>query len=321
MSHPSPSPQAPAVVLHDATYRHAGGHGVEALSVTLPRGEVLALLGPNGAGKSTALHLVAGLLEPQQGSAQVLGGPLTPARRRHIGVLFQESSLDPQMTVRETLWLHGRLFALGRRPLRRRIADLLALLDLSDRANDAVETLSGGMKRRLELARAVLHEPDLLLLDEPSLGLDPGAKAQLWDLLHRSNAGGAALLIATNDVAEAEQHCRTVAFLERGRLVTAGPPARLKRDLRRDSVRVEWPAFPAALADTLAAWPDVGRVTCAPPIVHITVDDAATFVPQLFRLADGAIQGIRIRASSLEDAYFQWVGTPLQSGDREEAGP
>jgi ABC-2 type transport system ATP-binding protein len=300
-----------AVDLRDVTYLHPGDRGVRQISLTLAGGSVLALLGPNGSGKSTILDLVAGFLEPQHGDVLMLGQRISPSLRRRIGVLFQASSLDPLMTVGETLWLHGRLFGMPTARLRRRIDELLTLTDLQERRDDETETLSGGLKRRLELARCVLHEPDLLLLDEPSLGLDPDAKAALWSMLNAINATGAALLLATNDVAEAERYGQHVAFIERGRVIAQGTPDQLKHDLRRDSVRVEWPAAPPNIAQLIEGWDGVGRVTGQPSDLHITVDAASTFVPALFQSAHGAILGIRIHESTLEDAYFQCVGRPL----------
>lgn len=306
-----------AISLAEVTYLHPGQRGVRELSLTLEPGGILALLGPNGSGKSTILSLVAGFRAPQQGSVRVLGSSVEPELRRRIGMVFQESSLDELMTVRETLWLHGRLFGLGGRDLRTRIDELLDLIGLADRAGDRVEILSGGLKRRLELARAILHQPDLILLDEPSLGLDPDSKARLWETLLAVNAEGASILLATNDVSEAERYGRHVAFLDNGRLIASGAAAELKRDLRRDSVQVDWPGAPADLAATLAAWPGVGGVTTVPPLVHATVDDASVFVPSLFQIAGGAIEGIRIHESTLEDAYFRLVGQSLD-GTTEE---
>ena len=300
-----------AVDLQAVTYLHPGKRGVKGVDLQLPSGNVLALLGPNGSGKSTTLGLVAGFLEAQQGALTVFEQQVTPGLRARIGIVFQDSSLDELMTVHETLWLHGRLFGLGGDVLRGRIAELLDLTDLQDRSGDTVETLSGGLRRRLELARAVLHRPDLVLLDEPSLGLDPDSKARLWAMLLAINADGAAILVATNDVAEAEQYAQSVVFLEHGQIVAEGTPTELKRGLRRDSVRVEWPDAPQDLAGTLSKWSGVGQVTYAPPLVHATVDDASSFVPDLFGIAEGGIQGIRIRESTLEDAYFVLVGESL----------
>lgn len=184
-----------------------------------------------------------------------------------------------------------------------------------------METLSGGMKRRLELARAVLHAPAVILLDEPSLGLDPNSRARLWTLLQDLNREGAALLVATNDVVEAERYCGRVAFLAAGRVVTVDTPAALTRGLRRDAVSVEWPAATEADLAAVRGWPGVGDATFVPPLLHATVDDAAAFVPALFQLAAerspnghaGGIQAVRIQESSLEDAYFRLAQRPLHA--------
>ncbi len=305
-----PSSQ-PAVALNGATFLYEGGRGVHDVTLSLAPGTILGLLGPNGSGKSTILSMVAGFRTPASGSVRVLGAHLTSQARARMGLLFQESSLDPLMTVQETLWLHGRLFGLGGGALRARSRELLRLVGLDDRHHDAVETLSGGLKRRLELARCLLHRPTLLLLDEPTIALDPDSRVQLWDLLQAVNAEGAALLLATNDVAEAERYCHTVAFLDRGRLVREGAPADLKRNLRRDSVRIDWPQPPPDIDGALMGWDGVGGVTWAPPMLHVTVDDASTFVPALFAVSGGGIRGLRIHESTLEDAYFQLVGAPF----------
>ena len=333
----------PAVSLEDVAYRYPGAAGTErrgvaGVNLTLPQGEVLGLLGPNGSGKSTLLSLVAGFLEPETGSVRVLGETVSAAVRRRVGMVLQDASVDPLMTVEETLRLHGRLFGVRGSRLQERSRALLAWMGLSDRARDPVETLSGGLRRRVELARAVLHEPAVLLLDEPSLGLDPDSRGGLWDLLDGVRAEGAALLLATNDVTEAERVCDRVAFLQAGRVVAVGAPSELKRELRHDSVRVEWPAAPDDVRLRLGKMTGVGAVrTASMPdggaVFHVTVDDASAFVPALFALAateaaavesaaDGrgqegraaggpGISGIQIHESTLEDAYFQQVGSPL----------
>ena len=315
------STQEPVVALERAYFRYAGGYGIRDITLELPAGAILGLLGPNGAGKSTILSLAAGFRTPQEGAVRVLGSSLAgrggDRLRARIGVLFQDASLDPLMSVRETLWLHGRLFGLAAGDLHARIGELLALIGLSDRRSDAVGVLSGGMQRRLELARAILHWPDLLLLDEPTLALDPDSKAALWRLLQDVNAQGTALLVATNDVAEAERYCHTVALLDAGLLVRIGPPAELKRGLRRDSVRVEWTAPPDAIENILSAWEGVGSVTRAGSYLHATVDDASAFVPRLFAFAQGGIRAVQIHESTLEDAYFQAVRHPFAPNGRE----
>ena len=302
----------PAIEVRDLVVSYGERRALDGVSLSVPRRAVIGLLGPNGSGKSTLLSVVAGLRPPQEGEACLFGEPLTTAGRRRVGVVFQETCLDPLMTLHETLWLHGRLFGLGGRELGRRIEELLERFGLAERARDAVRTLSGGLRRRLELARALLPSPQVLLLDEPTTGLDPDSRRALWEHLRAARGEGLALLLATNDVAEAERECDTVAFLHQGHLVAQGRPAELKGGLKHDSVRVECKDGRATpLSDIVAGWPGVGRVTCAGAVLHVTVDDASSFVPRLFQADADGIRAIRIETSTLEDAYFQVAGSPL----------
>jgi ABC-2 type transport system ATP-binding protein len=243
---------------------------------------------------------------------RVLGEDPGKETRRRTGVVFQESCLDPLMTLHETLSLHGRLFGMGGARLRSRIDSLLEAFGLAERSKDAVGTLSGGLRRRLELARALLVEPAVLLLDEPSTGLDPDSRRALWEHLREARASGVTLLLATNDVAEAERECDTVAFLHQGRLVAEGKPAELKAGLKRDAVLLECnDGRAAALAREIADWPGVGQITAANATLHVTVDDVSSFVPRLFQAGGDGIRAIRMEPSTLEDAYFDIAGAPL----------
>jgi ABC-2 type transport system ATP-binding protein len=306
-----------AVEARAVVFSYGERRALDAISLSVPSGAVFGLLGPNGSGKSTLLSLLAGLRTPDEGLLRVFGQAPTPVTRRAVGFVFQESCLDPLMTVEETLRLQGRLFGLGGSRLREVVADLLRRFDLADRAGDATGALSGGMGRRLELARALVSSPGLLVLDEPTVGLDPDSRRRFWSDLGASNEAGTTILVATNDVAEADRYCRTVAFLDRGRVVAEGAPADLKRDLKKDSVRLDFPDPPEGLFDAVARWPGVGRVTVAPSSVHVTVDSASSFVPRLFEACGNGIRSIRIEESTLEDAYFQIVGRPLSDGAME----
>jgi ABC-2 type transport system ATP-binding protein len=217
------------------------------------------------------------------------------------------------MTVRETLNLQGRLYAMHGETLRQRVDRVLHTTGLSDRAGHLVRTLSGGMKRRLELGRALLPSPELLLLDEPTTGLDPDSQQTLWEHLIDINRDGATILVATNNVSEADAHCDTVAFIHRGRVVAQGSPAGLKDGLKRDGVWVE-AGFSDSVIQQVSGWPDVGKLTWAPPVLHATVDSAAAFVPRLFQTAGEHITSVRLREATLEDAYFDIVGTRLSNG-------
>ena len=281
---------------------------LDGLSLDVPAGSIFGLLGPNGSGKSTLLSLLIGRRRPAAGEIAVLGQPLSAALRARIGIVFQEPSLDASMTVRETLDLQGRMFGLSRAEIAERTADLLDRVGLADRAGAMTPTLSGGMKRRLELARALLTRPELILLDEPTLALDPDSRQRLWQHLLEAHAAGSTLLLATNDVHEAERYCERVALLDTGRLVAEGTPADLKRGLRRDAVRIEWKADASSEAAAMSSWPGVGHIRQAGRVTHVTVDEASPFLTRLFQGAGDRVTGVQIEESTLEDVYFQLVG-------------
>lgn len=303
----------PAVEAKDVVFEYDGHRALDRLSLTVPMGSIFGLLGPNGSGKSTLLTLLAGLREPAAGSLTVLGETPSLRLRSRIGLLFQEASLDPLMKVREILWLHGRLFGMPTYRLRRRIAETLETVGLADRAGAFVRTLSGGMKRRLELARALIPEPQLLLLDEPTTGLDPESEQALWSHLREINARGTTIVLSTNKVPEADRHCQTVAFIHKGRVAAQGTPAGLKAGLKHDGVWLEGD-FDHQTVDEVASWPGVGQVKWAPPVLHVTVDDASTFAPRLFQLAGTRVRALRLREATLEDAYFDYAGAAISQG-------
>ena len=252
--------------------------------------------------------MVAAMDRPVEGTLTVLGQTPSPGLRARVGTVFQENTQDPLMTVRETLTLAGRLFGLRGPRLRSRAAHLLEAFGLLERERHLVSTLSGGMRRRLEMARALLHDPDLLLLDEPTTGVDADERKALWGALNDVERGARTILLATNDLAEADTVCDLVAFVRDGCVVASGTPADLKRGLRKEVVQVDWESpMPGQLAE-VGAWSETGLVIRKDALIHITCDDASALVPRLFALAPGSIRGLSIRASSLEDAYFQHVG-------------
>ncbi len=297
-----------AIHLDHVSYSYRDRLALDELSLDVPAGSIFGLLGPNGSGKSTLLSLLIGRRRAAGGEIAVLGQKLSPGLRARVGMVFQEPSLDASMTVIETLQLQARMFGLPRAETSRRAAELLERVGLSDRAPALTPTLSGGMKRRLELARALITRPELILLDEPTLALDPDSRQRLWQHLLEANAAGATLLLATNDVHEAERYCGRVALIHTGRLVAEGTPSELKRGLRRDAVRIEWRHEPGPEVATMASWPGVGHVREAGRMTHATVDDASPFLAQLFQSAGERVTGVRIEESTLEDVYFQLVG-------------
>ncbi|MGW0535627.1 ATP-binding cassette domain-containing protein [Streptomyces sp. NPDC003032] len=292
-------------------------HAVRDLDLDVPQGETFAFLGPNGAGKSTTIALLCTLARPTTGHATVAGADvLTHPRqvRRQIGMLFQHSALDPDLTADQNLHIHARLYGLRRRYARRRATEVLEMVGLTDRRHCPVRTLSGGMRRRLEIARGLLHAPRVLFLDEPTTGLDPHARAQVWQHLRAlRDQHGSTLFVTTHYLDEAE-NCDRIAIIDRGRLVAQGAPFALKTAIGDDQVMVH-------TSDDRTAQQVVRRM--APSDRVITVDangiclrapDGSAFIPRLCAALEG--HGIAVHAASatpptLDDVFFHHTGRSL----------
>ncbi len=208
---------------------------VRGVDLRVAAGEVFGFLGPNGAGKSTTVRMLTTLLSITSGSARVAGVDVAAepdAARRRMGVALQEAGLDPRQTGRELLVLQGRLFGLSPAEAADRAGQLLELMDLVDAADRRIKGYSGGMKRRLDLASALVHEPEVLFLDEPTTGLDPASRLTVWDEVRRINGRGTAVFLTTQYLEEADQLCDRLAIIDGGRIVREGTPERLKQDLR-----------------------------------------------------------------------------------------
>ena len=223
------------VLVHARGLRKSYGQleAVRGIDVTVRRGEAFGFLGPNGAGKSSTMRMIAAVSTASDGSLRVLGmDPATdgPAIRARLGVCPQDDTLDSELTVRENLLVYGRFFGLSRAEVARRADELLAFVQLGDRAGARVDQLSGGLKRRLTVARSLINEPELLMLDEPTTGLDPQARHLLWDRLFRLKQQGTTLLLTTHYMDEAEQLCDRLVVIDEGVIVAEGSPAQLIRD-------------------------------------------------------------------------------------------
>lgn len=295
-----------AIRAREVVRRYGERAALDGLSLDVDAGSVFGILGPNGSGKSTFLALVAGGERPDSGDLEVLGERPSRQLRARIGTVFQENAADPLMTPIEYLGFAGRLFGVDGNSATRRGLALLEQFGLAVRAKDAIGTLSGGMRRRLEVARALLHRPELLLLDEPTTGVDPEERRLLWQAVLEGREG-ATVVLATNDLHEADAVCSAVAFIQRGRVVAVGSPTELKRGLRRQAVRVDVEGSGEGLAERIAGLPGAGEVAVRDGELLVTTDDATRLVPEIFAAAGASIRAIRIDAASLEDAYFQYV--------------
>jgi ABC-2 type transport system ATP-binding protein len=229
----------PAVLAEGLVKHYTGREGtveaVRGVDLEVRAGEIFGFLGPNGAGKSTTVRMLTTLLTITSGRAEVAGVDIVrepDAARRRIGVALQEAGLDPRQTGRELLNLHGRLFGLTPSEATARAEHLLALVELEDAADRVIRGYSGGMQRRLDLAAALVHEPEVLFLDEPTTGLDPASRLTVWEELRRINAHGTTVFLTTQYLEEADQLCERLAIIDAGRIVREGTPVALKADLR-----------------------------------------------------------------------------------------
>jgi lipooligosaccharide transport system ATP-binding protein len=297
----------------DLVKRFGRFSAVDGVSFEVRKGEAFGFLGPNGAGKSSTMRMIACVSPRSSGRLSVLG--LDPDRagpriRSRLGVVPQEDNLDPELTVRENLYVYGRYFDIPKEELRRRIDGLLAFAQLTERAADRVEPLSGGMKRRLTIARSLVNEPDLLLLDEPTTGLDPQARHALWDRLYRLKAQGVTLVLTTHYMDEAEQLCDRLVVMDRGRIVAEGSPRSLiSEHSTREVVELRFaPGETERMADKVA---DLGeRMEVLPDriLLYTTDGDEAVEAVGARRLDPLSILA---RRSTLEDVFLHLTGRQL----------
>jgi len=313
-----------AVQITELHHRFGERIALAGVSFDVRRGELLALHGPNGSGKTTLFRILSTALVPAGGSVRVLGADAireAHLARRAIGVVFQAPSLDRKLTVSENLALQGALYRRSGPALRARIGDLLRTFHLEDRASDLVETLSGGLARRVEIAKALLHGPSVLLLDEPSTGLDPGARRDLVTLLVDLARSGAAVLLTTHLFDEADAAHR-IGILDRGRVVALGTPSALKAEVGGDVVTVETreEGGAPALAGEIAArfGEDAGRVAAVGGTVRIERPGGHTFVPALVEAFPGRFRSLTLGAPSLEDVFIDRTGRAFREADAEE---
>src|SRR5437588_2827946 len=276
---PAQSEMAPAAIEARGLERTFKG-GVEAvrdIDLTVSTGEVFGFLGPNGAGKTTTVRMLCTLLPPTAGSAFVAG--LDVVRdggevRRRIGVALQEIGLDPVQTGRELLELQCGLYGIGGRRARERAAELLELVGLTDAADRRTKTYSGGMKRRLDLASALVHAPTVLFLDEPTTGLDPASRLTVWDEVRKINAGGATVFLTTQYLEEADKLCDRLAIIDDGRIVAQGTPEQLKAQMGHDVVSVSLNGTePSATEAALSGLQGLQRTVREAEALALYVDD------------------------------------------------
>lgn len=309
---------APEIVVERLQKRFGTFVAVDDVSFAVSRGEILGFLGPNGAGKSTIIRMLCGLLQPSSGRAIVDGVDVArdpETVRKHIGYMSQKFSLYADLTVAENLRFYGGIYGLGHAILEKRIHYALEMAGLSGRGDALVCELASGWKQRLALGCAILHEPHILFLDEPTSGVDPLSRRRFWDLIHDFSAAGVTVLVSTHHMDEAE-YCNRIALINNGRLIALGSPNQLKHHpLGGELLRVEAQPLGRVL-DLLQSFGPARDVAIFGNAVHILVDDAAkSSNPLVAFLADRGVAGAHVShvEPSLEDTFVQLIGAQLRA--------
>jgi ABC-2 type transport system ATP-binding protein len=306
---------SPAVAVDRLSFAYPARRGAEPkrvlndLSLTVERGEIFGVLGPNGGGKTTLFRILSTALPPPEpGKARVFDADVAAdpqGVRRRIGVVFQNPSLDGKLTLLENLRAQAALYGVNGADVGPRIEGALARLGIAARGGDFVEKLSGGLQRRGEIAKSLLHQPDLLLMDEPSTGLDPGARRELWDTLKELKKARITVLLTTHLMEEGER-CDRVAIVNEGRVIVAGTPAELKARIGGDVVSIQT-EDPAALARDIRA-----KFSVEPAVLdeslRIEIRDGHKFIPALVEAFPGAVRAVSVGKPTLEDVFVRETG-------------
>ena len=307
-----------AIQVENLTKRFNGFVAVDNISFSINSGEVFGLLGPNGAGKTTTIAMLSTMLKPTSGSASVNNFDILKNEddvRKSIGIVFQDQSLDEELTAYENMDFHGRLYRVPKKIRQKKIIELLKLVELEEKKNNLVKTFSGGMRRRLEIARGLMHEPKVLFLDEPTLGLDPQTRNRLWDYIKKLNTEkGITIILTTHYMEEADRLCDRVAIIDKGTIIALDTSEKLKEEIGGDVITIKSPERDRlhSKINTLSwvkdAEPHDGSVT-------ISLQNSEKHVAEIVNLASDngiAIDSISIHKPTLEDVFLHFTGRTIR---------
>lgn len=299
---------------------------VDNISFSVKEGEVFAFLGPNGAGKTTTINMLATLLNPTSGQATVLGFDITKQKdevRSSIGIIFQDPALDDRLTAKENLDFHARLYGLDKGTRKKRIAEVLDLVDLKEKANIVVKEYSGGMKRRLEIARGLMHYPKVLFLDEPTLGLDPQTRRNIWNYIQELNQKEKiTIVLTTHYMEEADYLCNRVAIVDYGKIVELDTPQNLKNILGGDVISME--VFPVKRAlEIFKKLPWVKKAKEHNSLIDLNIEKGEDKIPLLLKVDQKEekfkIKSISLRKPTLEDVFLHFTGRTIREEEAKQS--
>ena len=298
---------------------------VDGVDLAVREGEIYGFLGPNGAGKSTTVRMLCTLLGLSGGRANVAGFDVTDQAdqvRLHIGVALQDAALDPKQSGRELLRLQARLYGLNRREIDQRVDELTSMVDIGSALDDRIATYSGGMKRRLDLAAALVHNPQVLFLDEPTTGLDPVSRARVWEEVRQLNEQlGVTIFLTTQYLEEADVLAERVGIIVKGRIAAEGEPAELKRQIGTDVIIVRVAGEPDRARVAIEAIDEVGNVELHHDELTVSVDDGSALVSKVAVALDREGIGVRdltLRSPSLDDVFLELTGDRFRADSDEE---
>jgi ABC-2 type transport system ATP-binding protein len=315
----------PAISIRGLTKTFGKGdrtvEAVRGIDLDVRAGETFGFLGPNGAGKSTTIKMLCTLADPTGGEATVAGHDVIRDRdevRRHIGLVFQETTLDTYLTAEQNLRFHAELYGVPRAELGSRLDEVLSMVGLNDRRDDLVQTFSGGMKRRLEIARGLLHSPRVLFLDEPTIGLDPQTRASIWEYLGELHRREDITVFVTTHYMDEAEHCDRIAIMDEGRIVALDTPAALKAAIGEDRVKIQTADDDLAikrLADRFDIEATTVGVDGGGSAVSFGVSGGEQFVPRLFDELDVPIRSVTVTRPSLDDVFLAYTGRTIRDAE------
>jgi ABC-2 type transport system ATP-binding protein len=314
-----------AIRLEKLTKKFNGVTAVDQISFTVETGELFGLLGPNGAGKTTTINMLSTLLHPTSGKGEVSGFDIVKDRdrvRRSIGIVFQELALDTRLTGRENLEFHALMYGMGKEQRRARIADVLSLVELKEKEKVLVENYSGGMKRRLEIARGLIHQPKVLFLDEPTLGLDAQTRRHIWDYIKKLNKGaGVTIILTSHYMEEADYLCDRVAIVDYGKIVALDSPARLKDVLGGDMVSIETEGESDDLKEELGKLGWIKTIAEHGNCFSMTMESGERKIPEIINAVQRngvAVTCVNLRKPSLEDVFLHFTGRTIREQEASQ---
>jgi ABC-2 type transport system ATP-binding protein len=306
----------PAIAVEGLVKRYGEIEAVAGIDFSVGRGELFGFLGPNGAGKTTTISILCTLVRPTAGRAFVGGHDVVRERdavRRHIGLVFQDPTLDGYLTAEQNLRLHAELYGMPRKDVGPRLREVLEMMELWERRGTLVNSFSGGMKRRLEIARGLLHSPRVLFLDEPTIGLDPQTRSSIWDYIRRLEREEDITIFLTTHYMDEAEYCRRIAIMDRGRIVALDTPNALKASVGTDRVQIRTEDDEAAIAALREHFGIEAHI--AEGLVTFGVPEGEQFVPRLFAELGQPIQSVSVSRPSLDDVFMSYTGKTIRDAE------